>query len=106
MSEDNRYVDDLRILESIELYLNSAFYGKHPSFLKVMNSYSGVFNNVDILLALSVSHGVLDSGKTKMVLVNEKALNICIPFEYSGFLCVLALFSVRLCFFSLLLYNL
>ena len=65
MSGDNRYVDDLRILACIELYLNSAFYGKHPSSVKVMNSYCGVFNNVNTLLAPSVSHGALDSGKTK-----------------------------------------
>ena len=56
---DNRCVDDLRILASIELYLNSEFYAKHPSFVKVMNSHFGVFNNADTLLALSVS---LDSG--------------------------------------------
>ena len=98
MSGDNRYVDDLRILASIELYLNSEFYAKHPSFVKVMNSHSGVFNNVDTLLALSVSHGALDSGKTKMELVKEEALNICSPFKWSGLLCVLALSSVCLCF--------
>ena len=62
MSGDKRYVDDLKILASIELYLNSEFYAKHPSFVKVMNSDSGVFN-VDSLLALSVSHSSLDSGK-------------------------------------------
>ena len=65
MTGDNRF-DDLRILASTELYLNSEFYAKHPSFAKVMNSHSGVLNNVDTLLALSGSHGALDSGKTKM----------------------------------------
>ena len=63
-----------------------------------MNSHSGVFNNADTLLALSVSHSALDSGKTKMELVKEEALNICSPFKWSGFLCVLALSSVCLCF--------
>ena len=58
MSRDKRYVDDLiSILASIELYLNSEFYPKYLSFVKVMNSHSGVFNNVDTLLVLSVSHG-------------------------------------------------
>ena len=99
MSGDNRYVDNLRILSSAELYLNSEFYTKHPSFVKVMNSHSGVFNNVDIImLALSVSHGALDSAKTKIELVKEEALNICSPLKWSGFLCVLALSSVCLCF--------
>ena len=63
-----------------------------------MNSHSGVFNNVDTLLALSVSHGALDSGKTKIELVKEEALIICSPFKWSDFLCVLALSSVCLCF--------
>ena len=98
MSGDIRYVDDLRILASIELYLNSELYAKHPSFVKVMNGHSGVLNNVNTLLALSVSHGALDSGKTKMELVKEEALNICCPFKWSGFLCVLALSSVCFCF--------
>ena len=91
----NRYV--LRILGSIELDLNSEFYAKHPSFLKVMNNPYGVFNNVDTLLALSVSHGALDSSKTKMELVKEEALNICSPFKWSGFLCAPALSSACKC---------
>ena len=98
MSGDNRYVDDLRILASIELYLNSEFYAKHPSFVKVMNSHSGVFNNVDTLLALSVSHSALDSGKTKMELMKEEALNIWGPFKWLDFVCVLALSPVCLWF--------
>ena len=53
-SSDNSCIDDLRIFASIELFLNSGFYAKHPSFLKVINSHSGVFNNGDIFLALSV----------------------------------------------------
>ena len=40
----------------------------------------GVFNNVDTLLALSVSHGALDFSKIKMELVKEEALNIYIYF--------------------------
>ena len=62
----------------------------------------GVFNNVETLLALSVSYGALDSGKTKVELVKEEALNIC-PFTWSGFLCVLALSSNLFLFCSLLL---
>ena len=83
MSGDSKYFDDLRILVFIELYLNSEFYTKHRSFVKAMNSHSGVFNN---LLALSVSHSALDSGKTKMELVKqEEALSIFSPFKWSGF---------------------
>ena len=80
MSGDSRYVGDLWILKSFELYWNSEYYAKHPSFVKVMNRHSGVFNRVAILLASSVSHSALDSGKTKKELVKEDALNICCTF--------------------------
>ena len=63
-----------------------------------MNSYSGVFNNVETLLALSVLHGAPDSDKSKMELVKEEAVNICSPSKCSGFLHVLVLSSVCLCF--------
>ena len=76
----------------------NCIYARHPSFVKVMNSHSGVFNNVDILLALSVSRGALDSGKIKIELVKEEALIICSPSKWSGFLRMLALSSVCLCF--------
>ena len=98
MSVDNRYVDDLRISASTELYLNSELYTKHPSFVKVMNNHTGVFNIADTSLASSVPQGALDSGKTKMKLVKEEGLNICSSIKWSGFLCVLALSSVCLCF--------
>ena len=91
--------DDLRILVSIELYLNAEFYAKHPSFVKFMNNHRGVFNNADTLLALSVSHAALDSGRTKIALVKEEALIICSPFKWFGFLREFALSSVFLRFF-------
>ena len=103
MSGNSTYIDDLRILAATELYLNSEFYAKHPSLVKVMNSYYGVFNNVNTWIALSVSHGALDSGKTKMELVKKEILNICSPFKCSGISYVIVLSSVYLCFFFSLL---
>ena len=50
-----------------------------------MNSHSGVFNNIDTLLALSISHGALDSSKTKMELGKDQS------FKWSGF-CVCFLY--------------
>ena len=49
------------------------------------------------LLALSVSHGAFDYGKTEKGLMKEEALNICTPFKWSGFFHVLSLSSVCLC---------
>ena len=59
-----------------------------------MNSHSDVFNNVDTLSALSVSHGAFDFGKTEMELVKEEALNICSQFKWSDFFCKFTFFSV------------
>ena len=64
--------------------------------MKVIKNVAGVFNNVDTLLALSISHGSLDSGKNKMV--NEEALINCCPLRCSGFLQLLTLSSVCLRF--------
>ena len=94
MSGNNRYVDDLRILASIELYLDSGFYSKRQSFVKGMNGHSGVFNNAGTLLALSVSHGALDSGKIKMELVKKEAHITGSPFKWPGFLCACFVFSL------------
>ena len=80
-SGDNRYADDLSLLSFIELCLNSEFYAKQAAFVKVMNSHSGIFNNISTVLAFSVSHGAFDFGKTKMELVKEEAFNISGPFK-------------------------
>ena len=66
MCRDNRHVHDLRILIAIELYLLSGFYNKHPSFISLISKPSKIFSSIYlIILAISVSHNVLDSNKTK-----------------------------------------
>ena len=56
MNGDNRYVDDLKMLASIELYLNSVFYSKHPPFAKVMNSYSCILGPYSGILVHGTTH--------------------------------------------------
>ena len=94
MCGDNRYVDDLRNLTAIELYLNSEFYSKHPSFISLIRKHSKVFGSIDTILAISVSHNALDSNKAEGELVQNEAINICTSFKWAGFLCVLGLASV------------
>ena len=77
MSRDNRYVNDLRILAAIELYVNHGFYSQHRNFTLLINNNPGVFNSIDTILAISVSHNALDTNKTKGELVQREALNIC-----------------------------
>ena len=64
MCGDNRYVDDLRILTAIELYLNSEFYSKHPSFTSLISQHPKGFSSIDTILATSVLYNARDSNKT------------------------------------------
>ena len=96
MSGDSRYVNDLRILTAIELYVNHGFYSQHPAFTLLLNNNPGVFNSIDKTLAISVSQNALDTNKTKGELVQRETLNICSAYRWRGFLCVLALSSVPL----------
>ena len=96
MCGDKRYVNDLRILTAIELYVNTGFYSQHPTFTLLLNNNLGVLNIVDTILAISVSHNALDTNKTKGELVQREALNICSAYRWCGFLYVLALSSVSL----------
>ena len=93
MSGNSRYTDDLSMILFTELYLNSEFYAKHPSFVKVMNSHSG---DSGTLLGFSFSSEALDSSKTKIVLVKEEALNICFLCINDQALCVGPCFILRL----------
>ena len=91
MCRDNRYVNHLRILTAIDLYVNPGFYSQHPTFTLLLNNNPGVFNSIDTILPISFSHNALDTNKTKGELVQRETLNICSAYRWCGFLCVLAL---------------
>ena len=88
---DNTYVNDLRILRVIELYVNPWFYSQHPIFTLLLNNNPDDFNSIGIILAISVSHNALDTNKTKGELVQKEALNIFSANSWCGFLCALVL---------------
>ena len=94
MCGDNRYVDDLRILTAIVLYLNSGFYSKHPSFISLISKHAKFFSSIYTILAISVSRNALDSNKTKGELVQNEAITTSTSFKWAGFFCVLGLASV------------
>ncbi|XP_057316227.1 52 kDa repressor of the inhibitor of the protein kinase-like [Hydractinia symbiolongicarpus] len=92
---DNSLVRKLRTLTSLELYLNSGFYIKHPTIISAYEKGKGVyFNNFrNILGGLLVSHAALDSGKTADALIKVEAMHNIKNFEWCSFVCVLALSS-------------
>ena len=96
MCGGNRYVNDLRVLTAIELYVNSGFYSQHPTFTLLLNDNPGFSNSINTILATSVSHNALDTNETKGELVQREAYSICSECRWCGFLCVLALSSVSL----------
>ena len=72
--------------------------------MKIMNSHSGVFNNVDNLFALSVLHGTLDPGKAKIEQFKEKHTMFvdhlngqasCLRLRYFQFVCVLFIAIIK-----------
>ena len=97
MCRDNRYVNDLRILTTIELYLDSEFYRNYLSFIWLISKQSKVFSGADTILAIPVLHNAFDSNKTMGELFQNEAINICTSFKWAGFLCVLGLASVCSC---------
>ena len=97
VSSDTRYADDLWILPSIELYLNSEFYAKHPSFVKVLNSHSGMFNNVDtlVLLILLKPKGNRWKKKLSIFVVYLYGQTFCLFLLYLQFVCVLLIAIIK-----------
>ena len=93
MCGDSRYVNDLRILTAIELYVYPGFYSQHPIFTLLLNNNRDDFNSIDTILAISVFHNALYTSKTKGELIQREALNICSAYRWCEFLGVISLFE-------------
>jgi hypothetical protein len=90
---DNSLVQTLRVLTSIELYINAPFYSQHPHFLFTVSEHAELFSDLSNLLALCVSEACLDKCVTKDDLVREEAVLNCFDGKWSSFLCFLGLSS-------------
>ena len=90
----NTFVNDLRMLTSLELFINANFYSQHPCFLSAVNDHHECFGNINNLLPLSVCLAALDTGLTKDELVKQEAILNFTDGKWASFLCILALSSV------------
>lgn len=90
----NSLISDLRVLTSIELFLNSNFYFNHPCFQAVFSNNKEFFSSHDSLVAMSVSHLAVGSDFHKECLVEHEALLNLDEGKWTGLLCILALSSV------------
>ena len=100
--ESNSLIHLLKILTSVELFLNHEFYSKHPVLTDVYNNGKTVlskklfcfFESVFELIAeLRGSQSGIDN-KDLGLLVKKEAKNICKDNIWLFFVCVLALSSV------------
>lgn len=95
MAGDCSLVETLRVLTSLELFLHSYYYVKHPGIVSLFEKDQGrYFKNLKNLLgALLVSHAALDTGKTASDLIKEEALHNLSDYVWCSFICVLGLSS-------------
>ena len=92
VSGDNKLVDTLRSLCSIELFENRAFYANHPllrTLFETKREYFSSFNSVFEVTVSSKATGDSLEGKVK-----SEAIRMCHPGQWGSFLCLLALSSV------------
>ena len=89
---DNTLVHTLRILTSLELFMNAQFYCDHPCFSSVIDEHPECFGkSVRNLLPLSVSFESLDTGSVKFDLVKQEAISNCNAGKWSSFLCIMGI---------------
>ena len=89
---DNHFIDELRVMTSLELHSHAEFYCKHPTFSSMKSK--GYVSTVDSALKLAVSDLSFNSNISGVELVKLEAFNNCKKFTWSSFLCILALSSV------------
>ena len=93
-------VDKLRVMLSLELFLNSNFYASHPFIENLHNSNKHLFSKLKSVFFLTLSHKTSDlSGKelskvTDAELVKQEALSMCQDKVWCSLMCVLSLPSV------------
>ncbi|XP_057291325.1 52 kDa repressor of the inhibitor of the protein kinase-like [Hydractinia symbiolongicarpus] len=96
---DNSLVEDLRILTSLELFLCSEYYSRHPVLLSLFEEHKGkVFKSVDSILRMVTSFDALDASGSSCSnkLVKNEAIGNCKNQKWCSLLCIFALSSVSL----------
>ena len=92
---DNSVVEEIRSLTTIQLYLNSDFYGKHDVFQSAYLSQKVPKRSPESIFYLSLKNDTLDSNlKNKEDTVKREAILNCQNFAWSSFMCMLGLSSV------------
>ena len=88
---NNGYIDELRVLNSIELFMYPSYYCKHPCFLSLSQTFEKAETH---FFTMSIKNSTIDSDLKNEEAVKFEAQTNCKSKEWSSFLCVLALASV------------
>lgn len=92
---NNYLTTELRLLCSIELFLNSEFYANHPLFLEIFSKHSDIFVSIRSIFVISLSDAAFNSQSLSSVkLIELEAINICSANVWSSFVCILALSEI------------
>ena len=94
---NNAYVSQLRILTSLELFLNTDFYTNHPVFNALFKLHPQMFSSLDFTFKLSLSNEAFGSSNSCRDMVLTEALRNCEQGVWCSFLCILSLSSVIGC---------
>lgn len=83
----------LRLLTSIELFLNAEFYKCHPVIHTTYKANTKLFQNALNMFQTFISENAYKTGKQACDLIIEEARLNCISQTWCGFLCVRSFFS-------------
>ena len=90
----NKYVDELRILTCIELFLNAHFYQNHTTVVSGYERNRDKFSKYVSLFQFCVSTEAFDSSSTRLdplELCQNEAIICCQKKKWSSFMCICAL---------------
>ena len=91
---NNMFVEELRILTSVELFLNANVYSKHPIFLSIFETPNDKLLSFNDLLPVCSSFESSASYCSPEKLVHNEAASNLQNRKWYNFLCMLALSSV------------
>ena len=93
--KNNWLMESLRVMVSVELFLNASLYWNHPCFVSTFSVHKQkVSTEIRNLLPMSVSVESLDMGFPGDRSVRAEAISNCKDKKWSSFLCLLVLSSV------------
>ena len=94
MVGSNILIDKLRLLTSLELFLNCEYYYNHPCLQAAFNENKELFPSYNSLFNICISDVAFRQGNLSVQSVRKEAFYNCCDKVWASFLCVMALSTV------------